>query len=216
MPVNAFSRHVLFHVLLMLLGLMHCCSLHVCSMRRADRHHLAFWPNDCVFWGQVFKFQSTQWKWILNCVILVPCNAKLCRFFFLLFLNITTTDPLGPILINRILWFQIKELEKQSKPEILDHSCSTLLKLQNMKKVCSFPYVYEPFQENPAESSFLFLIGWELFKQCIRKWELQTTFFSWISPALFQQSSLGTSRRIHFSKAAVSKNKTPLTPFDPS
>lgn len=34
-------------------------------------------------------------------------------FFFLLFLNITTTDPLGPILINRILWFQIKELEKQ-------------------------------------------------------------------------------------------------------
>lgn len=41
-------------------------------------------------------------------------------------------------------------------------------------------------------------------------------FLSWISPALFQQSTLGASRHIHFSKAAVSKNKTPLTPLDPS
>lgn len=37
-------------------------SLLCACVSHADQHHLNIWPRACVFWGQVIRFQSTQWK----------------------------------------------------------------------------------------------------------------------------------------------------------
>lgn len=71
-------------------------SLLCACVSHADQHHLNIWPRACVFWGQVIRFQSTQWKWIFKGVALVPCNVKWCRLLFFSLLLLTKQFlPLG-------------------------------------------------------------------------------------------------------------------------